>query len=131
QALAQSSDAKVDVQLAGFSVDYRPVNGWTSLTPSSLNGLKGTLATFRDRNRGVDTDYYIALRGAQRQLAQRAAQLSAEAPCKALLWFTDGEYDIDPGPRGGATKDYAPQIRLGTQDGARQLQAEGQRLLCG
>ena len=137
RSLAASSGVSVEVRLAGFSADYRPVGAWTILTDASLPGLERDLGGFADRDNGIDTDYFIALRGAQEEFAARTAALADQpgaAPCKALLWFTDGKYDIEDrtgaNKRYGVEKDYAPGLRLDEKGAGARLVAHGRDLLC-
>ena len=56
--------------------------------------------------------------------------------CKAILWFTDGQYDViqrltpEAVATLGRTKAYAPDIALDTPGGGLQLIARGKQLLC-
>lgn len=98
--LANESDRAgitVDVQIAGFATDFDTAAGsWTALTPANLPGLSQAVDGFADRNNGQDTDYWSALEGARRSLAdQRTRAGAGEAGrCQAIAWFSDGRLDI-------------------------------------
>ncbi len=111
----------VNVSIATFSSDYRPLVPWTSLSYSNLPTLNGNVESLASRNRGIDTDYAAALLGAQQALAEQRS-----VPCRAVMWFTDGKYDIDA-RRGGQVpvKSYAPGAQ--TTD---ELISAGQQLIC-
>ncbi|WP_026909796.1 VWA domain-containing protein [Patulibacter minatonensis] len=99
---------RVDVLLAGFSGKVVPDPSaagaqWRSLNPSTLDGVLQTAGRlYTDADTGQDTDYALALTGARRFLQGRAADLAradgaaetAARPCQAVIFFTDGEFDI-------------------------------------
>lgn len=99
---------QVDVQLSGFSAGFEARSPWTSLSATGLEPLLGVAEEYRTRTDGRETDYVLALEGANEALAVRASELAANGTgaCKALLWFTDGVYDIDNATFG--SKPYAP-----------------------
>ncbi len=121
---ATGTELDMQVSIATFGEDYTTVADWQELTPSSLGGLQDAAASLADRNNGLDTDYVLALDGANQSIAQAAAaatQGGETPPCKLVFWFTDGEYDIEE--RGTITKPYG----TGT---AAELEAQGRDLLC-
>ena len=130
--------ARVDVTVAAFSNDYYPIRPWTTVTDASRARLNRTLEGFRKRNQGTDTDFVNALTGARAALADRSAQLTADGsaePCKAIVLFTDGQYDIgvrdaSNRERLGTTKPYAPGVTLDTEAGAKAAEAAGREALC-
>ncbi|GAB3900549.1 hypothetical protein GCM10029964_088060 [Kibdelosporangium lantanae] len=71
--------------------------------------VNAEIAGFANRTAIRATDYAAALRGARQNLAERAAQATAnggQPPCQALLWFTDGAYDpLDGAPNNDAEID--------------------------
>ena len=86
----------VDVLLTGFSDDLHVYGGWQALDARSAGGVKQQIEGFRDRNQGLDTDFYTAMAGVQRELARKSASLGDDAqPCELILLFTDGRFDID------------------------------------
>jgi lysophospholipase L1-like esterase len=129
--------ANIQVQLDGFSVALNPAPAWTSLTNATLGSVDTQADTFATQNTGQDTDYYAALSGASQALANQAATLSSsKTPCKAIFWFTDGQYDVvdrltpEAAAALGASKPYAPDIDLTMAGGGLQLIARGKQLLC-
>ena len=128
----------VDVTFAAFSNTYRTVRSWTSLRPATEPRLARSLSGFAKRDQGTDTDFVNALTGARRALASRSAALTADggtAPCKAVLFFTDGEYDIairtsKDIARLGSSKPYAPGVGLDSQASVDQAEAAGRASLC-
>jgi lysophospholipase L1-like esterase len=128
---------KIDVQLDGFSVGLDTTTPWTSLDRTTIDQVKKQADTFAAQNGGQDTDYYAALDGARQALANETANGSGTTnACKAILWFTDGQYDViqrltpDAVATLGRTKAYAPEIALDTPGGGLQLIARGKQLLC-
>lgn len=85
---------RVDVLLSGFSDDLHEYGTWQSLDATTRPSIEQQLDGFRTRDTGVDTDFYNAIAGVQRELAQRAAA-SGDDPCELVLLFTDGRFDID------------------------------------
>ena len=89
------------------------------------------------RNTGLDTDYVAALQNAQRDLLERSAALTRDGgppPCKAMVWFTDGRYDLEPrtvaAPGRGLTVPYARDIPITSAAAEARVLAIGQRLMC-
>jgi hypothetical protein len=96
---------KVEVLLAGFASTFETAPGFnpdktdpfTAVSSDSLPGLLAQADSFAARNTGRNTDYRLALDRARRVLSDRAAAATAsggEAPCRALIFFTDGKYDV-------------------------------------
>ncbi len=129
---------RVDVSIAAFSNRYREIRDWTAVGPSTNARLRASIDGFRTRNRGTDTDFLNALEGGRKALADRSAAITASgdaAPCKAILLFTDGQYDIavrdaDNIERLGRTKSYAPGIELTDEAAVREVEEAGRRELC-
>jgi hypothetical protein len=120
----------VEVQLAGFSDDFRAATGWTRLDAGSLPRLEAQVDGFTARNRGLDTDFATALQGAQASLADRAAVLTRDGsapPCQALVLFTDGNYDIQPRH---VTRSYANGMYADTPQLAARMVALGRAEIC-
>lgn len=134
----QEERARVDVTVAAFSNDYYAIRPWTTVNDTTRGRLNRTLEGFRKRNQGTDTDFVNALTGARAALADRSAQLTADGsaePCKAIVLFTDGQYDIgvrDPSNSEelGTTKPYAPGVTLDAEEGALAAEAAGRAALC-
>lgn len=114
----------VELQVNGFSSGFETRSPWTQLNEGSLAGLLTVAEEFRGRDQGAETDYVLALEGANEALAVRAAELAAGGTetCKALLWFTDGGYDISNAAFG--SKPYAQGV------GGEEAAALGERRLC-
>jgi|TARA_B100000315_G_scaffold234148_1_gene247913 hypothetical protein len=84
----------IEVAIHGFAQDYYDHdNAWSPLalgSDSTLAGLKSDAEEFRTRNKGRWTNYIKAIQGASDVLMNREG-------CKALVWFTDGEFDTEDG----------------------------------
>ncbi|MCB0971853.1 MAG: VWA domain-containing protein, partial [Acidimicrobiales bacterium] len=129
----------VSVSLAAFADDFREVRDWTAVTTDSASGLQESLATFADLEDGIGTDFVTALDGARESLADEAAEVTANggtAPCRALLVFTDGGYDIavresaEDQEELGVTKPYAPDVELTSPEAVAEAEALGRAALC-
>ncbi|MFN8019611.1 MAG: VWA domain-containing protein [Acidimicrobiales bacterium] len=141
-ALASSEGAaapEVQVAMAAFSNDYRLVQDWTAAGTGTQQKLDDALGSFSTLNKGIDTDFVNALTAGQEALADQAAEITAAggaAPCKAVLLFTDGGYDIAVRPtkedqdRLGLTKPYAPNVPLTNQANVTRVEAAGREALC-
>lgn len=135
---ATKNPVQLDVALAGFSAGYDEVVPWRSVENGDVADLQRQADVFARRNTGIDTDYVAALQGAQRSMTQRDNEVGSSAgvkPCKAVLWFTDGAYDIEDRTPAtldefGRFKDYAPDILLDEPNSASRLEERGRQLLC-
>lgn len=96
-AFVDSTKAQIQLAVAGFDATYSKTADWVKLSSATLPQVETSIEALRDQNRGLDTDYWNALNGARRDLAERAS--SGGSHCSFLVWFTDGEYDVEP--RGG------------------------------
>lgn len=123
-----STDANVeiDVAVAGFSDDYHPYLDWTTTDAANLPEIEGAIDAFRDRNDGVDTDYWLALNGARATLTN-APKPAAGRPCRALAWFSDGMLDFEPRD---AEKPFAPDVNLGSAEGVAAAIEAAQESIC-
>ena len=105
----------VNVRVDTFSTSYANGSGWTVLTEQSLPGVLGQVSALAGRQQGTGTDYWLALDGARLHLAERAA---AGSTCQAVLFFSDGEMDIDRAPGEDdytvASRPYDPSNKLGS-----------------
>jgi len=99
-----SQGTKVEVLLTGFAERLTPYGGWRRLDPSTRRDIGAELDGFRNRNSGIDTDFYNAMDGVRVALARRTADIEVEEPCRLVLLFTDGRFDIDS----DTPKPYAP-----------------------
>jgi hypothetical protein len=128
----------IQVAVDGFADSFQPAVSWTGLNAQSLVSLKSAIGVFATRTTGLDTDYYLALQGAQQQLDQQSAALTSgggNPPCEAVMWFVGGSYHIEPRDSSsllqyGTSKSYAPGVNLTTSAGASQAVTNGTALLC-
>lgn len=134
-----SASPKVDVALAAFSNEYRLVQDWTPAGPDTASSLNASLDEFANFNSGIDTDFVNALSAGRESLADEAANVTTNggaAPCRAVMLFTDGGYDLavrtteKDQERLGTTKTYAPGIELTTPEAVQKAEARGRRELC-
>ncbi len=134
-----SASPQVDVALAAFSNDYRLVQDWTSAGSDTADSLNESLDEFAEFNQGIDTDFVNALSAGREALAEKAAVVTNEggaAPCRAVMLFTDGGYDLAvrtseaDQERLGTTKPYAPGIELTSPERVQEAEALGRRALC-
>jgi hypothetical protein len=139
-ASAEGSAApQVDVALAAFSNEYRLVQDWTAAGPKTADTLNEALAKFADFNSGIDTDFVNALSAGREALADQAAEVTSnggQAPCRAIMLFTDGGYDLavrtsqQDEERLGTTKPYAPGLELTSKADVLKAEAAGRKALC-
>jgi hypothetical protein len=122
----EGTAGKIEVQLAGFSTTYAP-GAWTTLGNEPGTKLESTARAFRTRKLHDDTDFAAALLGAQKSFMAKDAEATRagdQPPCRLLLLFTDGRYEL--GTNG--ERDYAPGVEPDDRDGIRD---QGRRVLCG
>lgn len=141
-ALASTEGAaspEVEVALAAFSNEYRLVQDWTPANTETAPGLEDSLDSFADFKSGIDTDFVNALSAGRESLADQAALITEDggvAPCRAVMLFTDGGYDLavrtseEDQERLGTTKPYAPGIELTSKERVQEAEALGRRELC-
>ncbi len=128
-----TSGTKLDVAVAGFDAAYQQHGGWSNLTPDSLGELEGQVQEFAGLDTGIDTDYPNALSGARDALREKSRGTTR---CQAVLWFTDGQFDLETRRSGatrakyGTTKDYAPGVQLTTDAGSDEAKRRGLETLC-
>lgn len=145
EASAGQSPISIRVLFEGFYGRVTPdpdapnaTSLWQTVTPQTLPGLLAQAAAFRSRNTGEDTDYALAFLAARKLLAREAVaetEAGGAPPCKAIIWFTDGGYDITArtqvGPNAlSATEPYAPGINLDSTAGAAAGETAGRQFLC-
>ena len=131
-------DLDIDVLLAAFGSEFREIRGWTAIAPENDGVLRESLQTFADLTDGRDTDFVNGLGGAREALAARTAELAEQGEpetCKAVLVFTDGTYALavrtpENMEQLGATKDYAPEIELDSEEAVEQVLAAGTQTMC-
>ena len=123
----QENRPEIEVMVAGFGTDFAP-GGWTPLNRDNIADVKDQVTAFTDRDSDVDTDFATALDGARKALADKETAIVAagqDRPCRLLLLFTDGVYDLSS--HGGPSPDYATDIPR-TDD--RAVEDAGRRYLC-
>ena len=129
---ADRTGFELDVALAGFSDQFVLHSGWTPVGESTLPVLTEQVDAFADRDRGFETDYWTALEGARRALADQATP-GGERRCQAVAWFSDGELDITPRASGGddgATKLFSGPLEITSEAAADQAEAAAAESLC-
>lgn len=135
--LGDHDDVSVEIAVSGFSVGFNMENPWTTTDSSSVGSLLQSIESFRDRDSGLDTDFGAAFTGAEQELNRHAAETSETGvrPCKLLLLFTDGDYDIelrdsDARRAEGLEKTYAPGVRLDQPGNPERVEQLGRDYLC-
>lgn len=121
----------VELAIAGFERDYVLRFGWSRVDAESRPKLEANIDSFATRNTGIDTDFALAMRGIQRDLARRSAErLASGSPaCMAAVLLTDGDYSIQ---RRSVSqfKSYAPYADISTDTGVMDAIARGESTLC-
>ncbi|MEZ5183324.1 MAG: VWA domain-containing protein [Acidimicrobiales bacterium] len=134
-----AASPSVDLAFAAFSNEYRLVQDWTPAGEDTAAELTDALAGFADLESGIDTDFVNALSSGRDALADRSAEVTragGAAPCRAVLLFTDGGFDLAvresaaDRDRLGTTKPYAPGIELTSPEAVQEAEAAGRRALC-
>lgn len=129
-----TSGVSLDLAVASFAGDLELSTDWAPLAASSTDTVLNDLDSYRDRDSDFETDYWNAVAGARQALSDRRDGTAER--CQAWVWFTDGQYDLDPRTneakekRYGTTKPYAPDVDLRTEAGAQEAVATGRRDLC-
>lgn len=121
-----SAGVELNVAIAGFSENFIVHAPWTRLDNGSLPALQDEVERFRTRTDGIDTDYWNALDGARRTLAERDGQ-SETNRCQAVAWFSDGKLDFTVRD---AEKPYAQGVSLGSDQGVQQVVAAARESIC-
>lgn len=129
---------RFDLAVVGFSSDVQgdqgsvPSDGdWSTLDSAAIpQAVEARINQFVDRMDGNDTDYVIALGAAQEMLLRRAEVMSPDDPskvCTAILWFTDGKFDLTPSD---LRRPWAQDIPISSERGTRNAVTRGRELLC-
>jgi hypothetical protein len=133
--LATDADAghlDLSVSVAAFADTYRQVQGWTTLSSSTVGSIDHGIESLRHRDDGYDTDYWTALDGARTSLEHR--QDAAQTHCQAIVWFTDGQLDIASRTSGTIlhplTKPYSGSLKINSNSAATKSQSEAVTDLC-
>lgn len=128
-----TSDAEIDIQIAGFADDFS-AGSWTQLNGEQRSSLHSQIDDYTDNLTPIDTDYVNAFSGAQRSLAENRGDYPSE--CQAIAWFTDGAFYLDPRTNAddraefGTHKPYAPDSPLDTYENAERVRDIGQEEFC-
>ena len=131
-AFVERKDAKLEVAVSGFSDRFDVTLPWTVLDAQSASRVREEVDTYRDRDDGFETDYWTAVNGARKYLADRGD----EGDCTALVWMSDGSYDLDRRDTAaerdayGVTKPYGPRVELVDTDSEQALERAGKADLC-
>jgi hypothetical protein len=88
-----SATRTVEIELAGFGSTFQP-GTWADLNLTTNAGLESQARRFTRRNTDQDTDFAVALLGAQEEFVKKDAATGGEPPCRLLVMFTDGVYDL-------------------------------------
>ena len=127
--------ASFSVSAIGFGHQVNEVLPWTQLSAKELPNIQKNIDQFRNRTDGIDTDYWLALDGARKNLAERRAQTPQVTRCQAIVMFSDGKFDVMPRPGGnvdayGGPKPYAKKANLATPEGAAEAMKHAQTDMC-
>jgi von Willebrand factor type A domain len=133
--LGERLSIDLSVNIAAFSDNYHEVLGWTALDRTGAGRADSALQEFRDRTKGVQTDYWSGLNGARKALKTKTAGSDSQR-CQALVWFSDGQFSVTltesewqqhPGAR---KKPYAPKADLRKAADAEQAKEAATADLC-
>lgn len=147
ESLVERSDGEVAVDLlvAGFGVDFEGDAKWIGLGPETVGTADLRVESFAERNSALDTDYVYGLQKALTAVRSRAQEMSADGTdpaCTAVLWFTDGRFDVEDRTNAARRdrgrdsngesqfKDYAPDVDLYRAGGGERAVEQGKQVLC-
>lgn len=131
---ADTSKVELEIKIAGFAANYNGHNTWTKISGNTQNDVKESLRQIVKDIHDYDTDYWTALNNARSDIDERAKTLGTS--CKAIAWFTDGEFDIDVRDSDealeayGAQKPYAQGIDLADPNKVKDVIARGKSDIC-
>jgi hypothetical protein len=114
----------IEVQLAGFGTSFA-AGPWRELNPSTIGDLEGQAKGFAERNTANDTDFATALLGAQNEFVHKDAASGTQPPCRLLLLFTDGMYELTTK---NLDRPYSGHVSRTDLDA---IVARGKEFLCG
>ena len=117
---ADDAEVKVNVQVAGFDGEFRG-RKWRELNDGSAAQVRADAEQVGRQAEGEETDYVNALNGAREQFAGQRSD------CQMLVFFTDGEYDVDGSY--GAKKYSQESAKRDSADWAK-VEQDGKDLLC-
>lgn len=110
---AEDGQLNLNVSLAGFANRYEPGGQWSQLNAGSVERVLGDIRSYRQRNTGQGTDYWLGVDGARRALSER--KQAAPGSCQSIVFFSDGALDIDRAPDEDSNpidRPYDPENRL-------------------
>lgn len=93
-SLAEDGGADIAVRLSSFGNRYEAETDWVKASNGTLSQLTSAAEKFRDKDAASGTDYWLGLDGARKDL--KARQSSDEPRCQAIIFFSDGQLDIQP-----------------------------------
>lgn len=133
---ASANNVDLGLAVGGFDVDFDERSGWTSVRDGDASSTVQALSAMRDQKSGFETDYWTALEGARQVLRDRAASEAGENRCQAIVWFSDGRYELDARTTAdqqadyGLEKPYAPGVQLVEANAVADVEAAGRESLC-
>ena len=138
QLAKHSADADLNVQLTAFGHGYDVLRDWTALGDSgALKAMRASVNDLAGRTNGVDTDYWTAIDNARQELAKVASARGADTPsCQTIVFFSDGELDIEVRKSDSALKDYgskkayAEEADLSSKKGVHEAEKAAKEDLC-
>lgn len=114
----------IEVQLAGFGTSFT-AGPWRELNQSTIGDLENQAKGFAGRNTANDTDFATALLGAQNEFVRKDASSGTQPPCRLLLLFTDGMYELTTK---NLDRPYGGNVSRTDLDA---IVASGKQFLCG
>lgn len=115
RSYSEDSGVEINVAVAGFDGNFNAGTGWTPINDQTIDAIREQVVIVGGQDGGLETDYFNALDGASRVLAQGQTQ------CQLLVFLTDGEYDVDGS--------YGPKNYSSATDW-QQVEKQGKELLC-
>jgi hypothetical protein len=131
---AGDTGAKLDVAVGGFAHKFDVSTKWTPLTGGSLGAVVADIDKYKDRNKGFETDYWSAVDGARRYLSAKSSGEGSH--CQAMVWLSDGMFDLDlrdtqtERKSYGVTKPYGPDVELTSTANVERVEKAGRQDLC-
>lgn len=123
-------DGRIDIRAVAFGTRTVEVSPWVTLDRKGSDPFISGLDQFRERDDDDDTDYVDALGNARADVLGRSAEIAPSDPssvCRAVVWFTDGEFDFDPT---GLRPGWASDLVIDSEGKVRQALQRGTELLC-
>lgn len=129
QQTESGAAAAVEIKVMTFATDVRDLTDWLLLESDTVGELLEASRELAERDAGMDTDFVFALTAARDTMEERIAQLADQgvSVCPVLLWFTDGDYDLEPFSR---TVPYAPDLPLQEPGNPELAMQIGRELIC-